>query len=53
VHSAHIATYGERGVDVFYVAGADGRKLEPDEITRLRKALLVAASDDEQAGAVA
>ena len=28
VHSAHIATYGERAVDVFYVTGSDGRKLD-------------------------
>ena len=40
IHSAHIATYGERAVDVFYLTRADGKKLEPDEIDRLRAALL-------------
>ena len=24
IHSAHVATYGERAVDTFYVTGADG-----------------------------
>ena len=43
VHSAHIATYGERAVDVFYLTRADGRKLEADEIEALRSALLAAA----------
>ena len=28
IHSAHIATYGERAVDVFYLTRADGKKLE-------------------------
>ena len=45
LHSAHIATYGERAVDVFYLTGADGRKLGADEIDVLRKALFAAASD--------
>ena len=27
LHSAHIATYGERAVDVFYLTSANGRKL--------------------------
>ena len=44
IQSAHIATYGERAVDVFYLAGAGGRKLSADEIARLRPALLAAAS---------
>jgi [protein-PII] uridylyltransferase len=43
IHSAHIATYGERAVDVFYLTCADGRKLEPEEIDLLRAALLNAA----------
>jgi [protein-PII] uridylyltransferase len=46
VHSAHIATYGERGVDVFYLAGPGGRKLCPAEIALLRPALLAAAADE-------
>ena len=44
VHSAHIATYGERAVDVFYLTGKGGRKLGPADIERLRAALLEAAA---------
>lgn len=49
VHSAHIATYGERAVDVFYLARADGRKLSPEDIDSLRQALLAAARDPAKA----
>ena len=51
VHSAHIATYGERAVDVFYLAGPSARKLSRDEITRLKPALFTAASDRLRAAA--
>ena len=51
LHSAHIATYGERGVDVFYLAGATGRKLTGPMIAALRPALLAAARDDKAASA--
>jgi [protein-PII] uridylyltransferase len=44
VHSAHIATYGERAVDVFYVTNAAGKKLSAEEIGGLRSALLDAVS---------
>jgi [protein-PII] uridylyltransferase len=44
VHSAHIATYGERAVDVFYLTRSDGKKLGPGEIEPLRAALLHAAA---------
>jgi [protein-PII] uridylyltransferase len=44
IHSAHIATYGARAVDVFYLAGDNGRKLSGDEIARLKPALLAVAS---------
>ena len=44
VHSAHIATYGERAVDVFYLSNAKGRKLSEDQSEELRAALLEAAS---------
>jgi [protein-PII] uridylyltransferase len=40
LHSAHIATYGERAVDVFYLTGADGKKLAEDEGISLRSELL-------------
>jgi [protein-PII] uridylyltransferase len=43
IHSAHIATYGERAVDVFYLTRADGRKLSAEDIVHLRSALLDAA----------
>ena len=46
LHSAHIATYGERAVDVFYLTGASGRKLGAEEAERLRLGLLSAASTD-------
>ena len=47
VRSAHIATYGERAVDVFYLTSADGRKLIPKEVEALRSALLAAAGEGE------
>ncbi len=45
LHSAHIATYGERAVDVFYVAGSNGRKLDRAAIETLRIDLAAALSD--------
>jgi [protein-PII] uridylyltransferase len=47
VHSAHIATYGERAVDTFYVTDLLGEKVDPG--TRLKaveKRLLEAASEE-------
>ncbi|WP_240325600.1 [protein-PII] uridylyltransferase [Sphingomonas mesophila] len=46
VHSAHIATYGERAVDTFYVTNGAGRKLAVGEAEELRRALLAAAAED-------
>ena len=40
LHSAHIATYGERAVDVFYLTSATGRKLSVADAAALRKQLL-------------
>ena len=51
IHSAHIATYGERAVDVFYLTNAEGTKLNPGEIGRLRGALLHAAAEAGEARA--
>jgi [protein-PII] uridylyltransferase len=51
IHSAHIATYGERAVDVFYLTRPDGKKLETDDVERLRDALLLAASEPGKAKA--
>lgn len=45
VHSAHIATYGERAVDVFYLTDTEGRKLAPEAGQKLRAALMAAASE--------
>ena len=47
VRSAHIATYGERAVDVFYLTRGDGRKLSAADISSLRNALLKAADEPE------
>ncbi|HET7576935.1 MAG TPA: [protein-PII] uridylyltransferase [Sphingomicrobium sp.] len=51
VHSAHIATYGERAVDVFYVTAAGGKKLDSGQIERLRAALLDAAREAKRKAA--
>jgi [protein-PII] uridylyltransferase len=51
IHSAHIATYGERAVDVFYLTNRNGRKLEHAEIETLRSALLQAAAETGKAEA--
>jgi [protein-PII] uridylyltransferase len=48
IHSAHIATYGERAVDTFYLTNAAGRKLSAAQITELRGALTAAASPAER-----
>ena len=46
VHSAHIATYGERAVDAFYVTDLLGGKIEsPDRRKGVEQALLVAAGE--------
>ena len=45
LHSAHIATYGERAVDVFYLTGADGKKLAEDQGISLRAELLRASAE--------
>ena len=51
IHSAHIDTYGERAVDVFYLTRSDGKKLTGDEIEQLRAGLLEAASEPPKAKA--
>jgi [protein-PII] uridylyltransferase len=48
LHSAHIATYGERAVDVFYLTRADGRKLTSEDAEMLRTALLAAARESDR-----
>jgi [protein-PII] uridylyltransferase len=51
VHSAHIATYGERAVDVFYVTAAGRKKLDSGQIDALRAALLDAAREAKRKAA--
>ncbi len=51
IHSAHIATFGERAVDVFYLTRADGRKLSSGDGERLREALIEAAREPSKAKA--
>jgi [protein-PII] uridylyltransferase len=53
LHTAHIATFGERAVDVFYLTRSDGRKLEAEDIGPLRAALLDAARETSEAVAAA
>ena len=53
IHSAHIATYGERAVDVFYLTRADGKKLTAEDAEALRPALLEAADGTVRAEAAA
>ena len=50
IHSAHIATYGERAVDVFYITDLHGAKIEnPARLKALHNRLLKAAGDPEVA----
>jgi [protein-PII] uridylyltransferase len=51
IHSAHIATFGERAVDVFYLTRADGRKLTTEDGEQLRAALIEAAREPSKARA--
>jgi [protein-PII] uridylyltransferase len=47
VHSAHIATYGERAADTFYVTDLLGEKIDvPARLKAVEKKLLEAASED-------
>ncbi len=48
IHSAHIATYGERAVDTFYLTNTAGRKLTVGQIAELRASLARAANPSER-----
>ena len=48
IHSAHIATYGERAIDTFYLTNSAGRKLNPAEIDALRSGLSIAAGKTDR-----
>jgi len=47
VHSAHIATYGERAVDTFYVTDLFGEKIEPGARQRTVEKKLMEAAGEE------
>ena len=50
VHSAHVATYGERAVDTFYVTDVLGLKIDaPARLRTIEKRLLEAAQDQSVA----
>ncbi len=53
VHSAHIATYGERAVDTFYVTDLLGEKLESESRLRSVEKRLIEAAEDRRAKAAA
>ena len=45
IHSAHVATYGERAVDTFYVTDLTGDKItQPARLKTLERRLLAAAA---------
>jgi [protein-PII] uridylyltransferase len=47
ISSAHIATFGEKAVDVFYVTSANGKKIiQPSARKRIREKLLEAFEND-------
>jgi len=50
IHSAHVATYGERAVDVFYVTDFEGGKISnAARLKALHARLLKAAGEDREA----
>ncbi len=52
VVSAHIATFGEKAVDVFYLVGADGKKIDNSaRKTAIRHRLLGALTEKVPANA--
>ncbi|MGN6277905.1 MAG: [protein-PII] uridylyltransferase [Sphingomonas sp.] len=54
IHSAHVATYGERAVDTFYVTDLTGDKIaNPQRLRGLEKRLLDAAANREDAAEAA
>ena len=53
VHSAHIATYGERAVDTFYVTDLLGEKIESESRIRSIEKRLIEAAEVRRAKAAA
>jgi [protein-PII] uridylyltransferase len=50
IHSAHIATYGERAVDVFYLTNRDGTKIESAARIKALQARLLEAAEGTSPG---
>jgi [protein-PII] uridylyltransferase len=51
IRSAHVATHGERAVDVFYLTGLKGAKIEaPAQLKAIEAAVLKAASREPSQG---
>jgi [protein-PII] uridylyltransferase len=51
IHSAHVATYGERAVDVFYLTDLNGARIEaPARLKTLQARLLKASAPADVAG---
>lgn len=47
VYSAHVATYGERAVDVFYIQDLEGKKIvNPQRLANIQRKLLAATRGD-------
>ncbi len=54
IHSAHVATYGERAVDTFYLTDLIGDKIDsPARLKAIERRLLEAAAGDASAAAQA
>jgi [protein-PII] uridylyltransferase len=53
VHSAHIATWGERAVDTFYVTDVLGEKIESESRLRSVEKRLLEATEDRGVRAAA
>ena len=48
IHSAHVATYGERAVDTFYITDLTGDRItQPARLRTLERRLLAAAAGEE------
>jgi [protein-PII] uridylyltransferase len=47
IHSAHVATYGERAVDTFYVTDLTGDKIDGARLKTLERRLLGAAAGED------
>jgi [protein-PII] uridylyltransferase len=54
VHSAHVATYGERAADTFYVTDLLGEKIDsPTRLKAVEKRLLEAGAEETEEVAAA